>query len=216
VVDASRPGAILLVGGASARMGTAKADLEWRGGPLAAHLAGVLTEALPGAPVVVVAGVGQVLPPLPDGVEVARDSVPNEGPLRGLLDGLRALGDRCDLAVVCAVDTPLLHPAMVRALVAAIHPADEAIVPVAHGHRHPLTAVYRTSLRGAVTQILDDGERRMGLLVEKTQARLLDEVALRALPIPGDPAGRTVGEVDPDLDGLLNANTPEEFAALGR
>lgn len=216
MVDASRPGAILLVGGASARMGTAKADLEWRGGPLAAHLAGVLTEALPGAPVVVVAGVGQVLPPLPDGVEVARDSVPDEGPLRGLLDGLRALGDRCDLAVVCAVDTPLLHPAMVRALVAAIHPADEAIVPVAHGHRHPLTAVYRPSVEERVSDMLTRDERRMGLLIERIQARQLDEAALLALPIPGDPDRRTVGDIDPDLDGLLNANTPEEFAALGR
>lgn len=214
MVDASRPGAILLVGGASARMGTAKADLEWRGGPLAAHLAGVLTEALPGAPVVVVAGVGQVLPPLPDGVEVARDSVPDEGPLRGLLDGLRALGDRCDLAVVCAVDTPLLHPAMVRALVAAIHPADEAIVPVAHGHRHPLTAVYRPSVEERVSDMLTRDERRMGLLIERIQARQLDEAALRALPIPGDPDRRTVGDIDPDLDGLLNANTPEEYAQL--
>lgn len=196
-------------------MGTSKADLDWRGRSLTEHLADVLTEALPGVPIVVVAGADQALPPLPDRVEVVRDAVPGEGPLRGLSTGLDALEGRCDVVIVCAVDTPLLHPPLVRALIAALQPDDTALVPVAHDHRHPLTAVYRTSLRAAVAHLLDDGERRMGLLVERIGARILDENALRALPVPGDPERRTVGDVDPDLDGLRNANTPEEFAALG-
>lgn len=207
-------GAILLIGGASSRMGTPKADLDWQGAPLAGHLARVLRDALPGAPVVVVAGAAQEPPALPPGIELIRDAVPDEGPMRGLLTGLDALDGRIDAAMVCAVDTPLLHPGLVRTLVAELQPDDDALVPVAHDHRHPLTAVYRTSLRDRVADLLDRGERRMGLLVETTNARLLDETALRALPVPGDPEGRTLGEIDPDLVGLRNANTPEELEVL--
>ena len=214
MVDAPHVGAILLIGGASTRMGTPKAELDWHGTTLAAHLVRVLAEALPAAPIVVVAGMDQTPPSLPEAVELARDTVPGEGPMRGLLTGLDALGDRCDRALVCAVDTPLLHPALVRALVAALTPGVDAIVPVAHDHRHPLTAVYRTSLRNLVAELLNHGERRMGLLVEMIDARLLDESALRDLPIPGDPQGRTLGDIDPTLTGLRNANTPGEFEAL--
>lgn len=214
MVAAARPGAILLIGGASTRMGSSKADLDWQGSPLATHMARVLVDALPDAPIVIVAGADQSPPPLPADVELVRDAVPGEGPMRGLLAGLDALDGRCEAAMVCAVDTPLLHPALIRALVGALRAEDDALVPVAHGHRHPLTAVYRTALRERIANLLGRGDRRMGLLVETTNARLLDEAALRALPVPGDPEGRTLGDVDPDLVGLRNANTPEEFQVL--
>ena len=198
-------GAILLLGGRSTRMGTAKADLDWRGEPLAAHIARVLQSAVAG-PVIAVAAPDQIIPPLPEGVEVTRDRVAEEGPLRGVEAGLLALGDRADAAFVASVDTPLLHPAFVTALLGALGPDDDLLVPDAQGFRHPLTAVWRASTLPVVTAALADGVAGPGYLFDRVRTRFLDEGALLALP--------GVQAADPRLDSLRNANTPEEFAAL--
>jgi len=208
-------GGILLVGGTSTRMGHPKAELDWHGTPLAAHLAGVLRDAFPTAPLVVVAAPGQTLPTLPDGVEVVTDSVAGEGPLRGLATGLQALSGHVDVACACAVDTPLLTAAVLRALAAGMRPDDAALVPVAHEHRHPLTACYRLQTLATAEAMLARGERALGRFAEEIGARFIDEAALRALPLPDDP-DRTLADRDPDLDALRNANTPEEFAELLR
>ena len=64
--------AILLLGGRSTRMGSAKADLVWRGLPLAVHMAGILQQATT-CPIVAVAAPDQTVPALPSGVELVRD-----------------------------------------------------------------------------------------------------------------------------------------------
>lgn len=198
--------AILLLGGASTRMGAPKADLDWHGRPLAAHMAEVLLRADIG-PVVAVAAPDQAVAPLPEGVELVRDHVAGEGPLRGVEAGLETLGDRADVAFVASVDCPLLHPAFARALTAAIGPDDDLLVPAAQGFRHPLTAAWRTSTLPDVRAALAEGVAGPGYLFDRVRTRFLDEAALLALP--------GVGEADPRLDSLRNANTPEEYAALG-
>lgn len=198
-------GAILLLGGRSTRMATAKADLNWQGEPLAAHIARVLQSAVAG-PVIAVAAPDQIIPPLPEGVEVTRDRVAEEGPLRGVEAGLLALGDRAETVFIASVDTPLLHPVFVRALLDALLPDDDLLVPDAQGFRHPLTAVWRTSTLPTVTAALADGIAGPGYLFDRVRTRFLDEDALLALP--------GVRAADPRLDSLRNANTPEEFAAL--
>src|SRR5204863_5774531 len=107
----SRLGGIVLAGGRSTRMGRPKALLEWEGRTLVAHVAATLAGAA--APVVVVAAPGQELPPLPAGVEVARDARPDQGPLEGLAAGMRALERRADAAFVCGADMPFLSSAAV-------------------------------------------------------------------------------------------------------
>ena len=197
--------AILLLGGQSTRMGTAKADLDWDGTPLAVHMAEVLRSAVAG-PVVAVAAPEQAVPALPEGVELAHDRVAGEGPLRGVEAGLLAIGDRADAVFVASVDTPLLHRAFVRALLDAFGPDDDLLVPDAQGFRHPLTAVWRTSTLTAVTAALAEGVAGPGYLFDRVRTRFLAETALLALP--------GVAEADPQLDSLRNANTPDEFAAL--
>lgn len=198
-------GAILLLGGRSTRMGAAKADLDWRGEPLAAHIARVLQTAVTG-PVIAVAAPDQVVPVLPAGVELTRDRVAEQGPLRGVEAGLLALGDRADAVFVASVDAPLLHPVFVAALLDALGPDDDLLVPAAQGFRHPLTATWRTSTLPVVTAALAEGVAGPGYLFDRVQTRFLDEAALLALP--------GVRDADPRLDSLRNANTPEEFAAL--
>lgn len=195
-------GGILLLGGASTRMGEAKADLEWFGRPLAAHVADVLSVAVAG-PVVAVAAVGQALPELPSRVECVHDTVADEGPLRGLESGLIAIGDRADAVFVASVDLPLLHPTFVHGLLTAMTDEYDAVVPIADGHRHPLAAVYRTSVLATVSALLAEGVRGANALPDRIASRILDDQDLLALP----------GLVPADLDALFNVNTPEDLAA---
>lgn len=198
-------GAILLLGGRSTRMGEPKAELDWRGEPLAAHMARVLQAAVSG-PVVAVAAPEQAVPPLPSGVELVRDRVADEGPLRGVEAGLLAIGDRADAVFVASVDSPLLRPTFVHALLNALDPEDDLLVPDAQGFRHPLTAAWRTSTLRAVEAALADGVAGPGYLFDRVRTRFLDEAALLALP--------GIAESDPELDSLRNANTPEELASV--
>jgi molybdopterin-guanine dinucleotide biosynthesis protein A len=94
----------------------------------------------------------------------------------------------------------------VAALLAALGPDDDLLVPDAQGFRHPLTAVWRTATLPAVTTALEEGIAGPGGLFDRVRTRFLDEAALLALP--------GVADADPQLGSLRNANTPDEFAAL--
>ena len=194
---------VVLVGGRSSRMGRPKAWLEWHGSTLLARAAGLLSRTLDG-PVVVVAAPGQELPPLPAGVEVVTDPVEGVGPMQGVATGLHAIGDRADAAFVASTDMPFLHPAFVRRVAAARGDADVAL-PFARGFRQPLAAAYRTGLAGLVTDLIAQGRSRPGMLYEHCAVLRLTDADLLA--------DAAVARLDPDLDSVLNVNTPEDYAA---
>ena len=194
-------GAVVLAGGRSSRMGRPKADLEWRGSTLLAHVVAVVTDGT-GGPVVVVRAPGQQLPPLPAGVDVVEDDVEGRGPLQGLAAGLTALEARTDVAFVCATDLPFLHPAYVRRVLAGLGEADVAL-PVVRGFRQPLAAAYRTALAEQVWELLASGSTRPTDLLATSDVALLDEAFLLA-----DPALR---DADPLLESVVGVNDPEEY-----
>jgi molybdenum cofactor guanylyltransferase len=200
-----RTGAILLVGGRSSRMGRPKAGLDWHGEPLAARLARVLTRAVGEGRVVAVRATGQGLPGLPEHVDVVADPADGEGPLRGLATGLAALRGRAEVAFVSSVDAPFLHARFVAAILAAVGAGDDAVVPVTQGRPHPLAAAYRVALLPVVDDLLANGERRAGSLLDHVRARFLDETVLAATD--------ALGELDPELAALRNVNTPDEYGA---
>ncbi len=199
---AGQAAGVVVAGGRSSRMGTAKAALAWHGSTLLHRTASVLRRSV-GGPVVVVRAAGQPLPALPEGVAVIEDPEPGRGPLQGIAAGLAAVA-AAPAAFVCATDLPFLHPAFVHAVLAALGDADVAL-PVARGFRQPLAAAYRTGLAGVAAALLDAGERRPGALFAACSVACLDEDALRA-----DPG---LAHLDPDLDSLVGVNTPEEYAA---
>jgi molybdopterin-guanine dinucleotide biosynthesis protein A len=200
---------IILAGGRSTRMGRPKALLEWHGSTLLRRVAGIVARAVDG-PVVVVRAPGQELPELPPGIEVAQDAREGRGPLEGLAAGLAALGGRAEQAFVSSTDAPLLHPAFVRAVLAAAGRDNvDVALPVAHGHRHPLAAAYRTALLPAVEELIAAERLRPGLLFERCRVRELGERELLA--------DRELARADPDLLSLLNVNDPADYeSALAR
>lgn len=194
-------GAVVLCGGRSTRMGRDKASLPF--GPGQTLLSHTLERVQAGlaAPVVCVAAVGQPLPALPAGVEVARDAAPGLGPLAALATGLAALAGRADVALAVGCDTPLLAPGWAGALAALLGDHDAAL-PVegdAEGDAaHPLAALYRTRLAGVAARMLAAGERRLAALAE----------GVDTVRVPVDRLRR----VDPELWTLLNCNDPAAYA----
>lgn len=193
---------IVLAGGQSSRMGSPKAWLDWHGTPLLSRTVAVLGEVV-GGPVVVVRACGQELPALPPGTDVVDDPVPDLGPLPAIGVGLAAVGDRSPAAFVAAVDLPLLVPAFVACVLAALGPDDDVALPVARGHHQPLAAAYRTALSAAIADLTAQGEGRPPSLFAQCRVRRLTEDVLRADP--------ELARRDPCLDSLTNVNTPEEY-----
>ena len=200
-----RTAAIVLAGGGSTRMGREKATLDWHGGTLLRRAAGIVARCVDG-PVVVVRAAGQVLPPVPPGVELATDERAASGPLQGIAAGLSALAGRADIVFVTGVDAPLLHPALVAHVIASLRADDDVALPHAHGFAHPLAAAYRAATMAPLIaeQLALD---RLGTrpLFERCRVRRLDEGALLA-----DPA---VATLDPLLHSLTNLNEPAEYTA---
>lgn len=102
VPTASRLGAVILVGGASSRMGQDKALLDW-GGQRAVDRVADLACAL-GASSVLTAGGDYGLP-------FVLDPSPQAGPVSGILEAAERLAaEGCDRALILAVDAPTLTP----------------------------------------------------------------------------------------------------------
>ncbi len=187
-------------------MGTPKAALEWHGSTLLGRTVQIMARATSG-PVVVVRAPGQDLPELPAGTLVADDPLEGKGPVQGIAAGLVALTGRADVAFVSSTDMPFLHPAFIRRVLRVLEDSDgpDVALPVARGYKQPLAAAYRVSLAGAAERLVIQDRLRPAFLFEECRVETLDDAALKR-----DPA---LAALDPDLDSLLNVNTPEDYAA---
>jgi molybdenum cofactor guanylyltransferase len=194
------PGAIILCGGANARMGRDKALLPF--GPeevLLQRVVRLVGEAVPLGQIVCVAAADQILPRLPDAVEVVRDIEPHLGPLAGLARGLAAIQQHADAAFVCGCDTPLLVPEFVARMFGLL--AEHQIAAPHDGERvHPLVSIYRTDVLPVAESLLATGERSLTALIHRCDS----------LGVSTD----DLQHVDPTLATLRGCNTPEEYRLL--
>ena len=187
-------------------MGRPKAALEWHGSTLLRRTAQIMARATSG-PVVVVRAAGQDLPELPAGVLVADDPREGRGPLQGIAAGLAALTGRADLAFVSSTDLPFLHPAFIRQVLGVLMESEDTDValPLARGYKQPLAAGYRVSLAETAERLVKEDRLRPAFLFEQCRVRTLDDAELLRGPV--------LAALDPDLDSVLNVNTPADYAA---
>ena len=183
----------VVAGGRSERMGRDKALLPWAGSTLVEHallrLREVCTDVrILSGPEARYAGYGAT---------VHTDVVRDAGPLAGLHAGLLSLA--APLGLFLGVDTPLVPPALLGALVATAAGFD-AVVPVVGGRPEPLSAVYRESCLGPVRRRLAAGERKMTSFWPDVRVRAMAEEELAAFG-------------DPELM-FRNLNTPEDYLRL--
>ena len=165
----------VLAGGASRRMGSAKATLDLGGRPLLEYALAAVQGA--GLEPVVVAKRDSPLPPL----AVPRWEEPAEPvhPLTGIIAALQAAGDRPVLAVAC--DMPFVTAELVADLAGHTAPL---VVPEADGRLHPLLARWHPSLLPALLDALER-EAPLQVVAAELAAQRLGAGELRRF---GDPA----------------------------
>jgi molybdenum cofactor guanylyltransferase len=187
-------------------MGTPKAALEWHGSTLLGRTVAIVARATSG-PVVVVRAPGQDLPELPEGTLVADDPHEGKGPVQGIAVGLAALTGRAGIAFVSSTDMPFLHPAFIRRVLRVLQESErmDIALPVTRGYKQPLAAAYRVSLAGTAEHLVQEDRLRPASLFGECQVETLDETALKRDPV--------LAALDPDLDSVLNVNTPADYAA---
>lgn len=183
-----RASGVVLTGGASSRMGRDKALLPVGTPPvpLAVRVAGALHDA--GCPdVTCVGGDRAGLEAL--GLAVAPDDHPGEGPLGGVLTGLRVAG--LGIVVVLACDLPAIDGAAVRGLVStlAADPTVEVAVPEVDGRLQVHAIAIRRACRDRLAAAFDGGERsltRALAALEVATVTHLDPRALADVDSPDD------------------------------
>jgi len=179
---------VVLAGGASSRMGTDKALVEVGGPPLVVIAARALIDG--GASRVVVVG-GDATAFTALGLETLADLHPGEGPLGGIITGLRAASD--PVVMILACDMPAIDGSTVAAIVAALaaHPEADGAAPLVGQRRQILTAAYRRRVLPVLEQAYAAGER--------APRRALAGRALVA-----------VGDLDPER--LADVDRPEDLS----
>ena len=183
---------IVLAGGASSRMGRPKALLPFGAETLIERA--VRRMAAVSLEVVVVSGPHLKLPALPATARVVEDENPLQGPLAGLLYGLRAA--RTDLCFACGCDLPFLRPEIARFLAGRSAGADGAM-PEWDGFPQPLLAAYHKRLSGLLADLITAGERRAVSILEHAKITLVPSAELRS--------------IDPDGVSFIDVDTPEAY-----
>ena len=185
---------IVLCGGRSTRMGSAKALLPFGAETMLQRVIRLLTTVV--SPLVVVAAPEQPLPELPASVTVTRDEREGRGPLEGLRAGLKALPGDVEIAYVTSCDVPLLVPGFVHRMVDLLGDHDIAVVEI-DGFLHPLSAVYRRRTLPHVEALLAADRLRPVFLFEAVRTRRVQPSELAS--------------VDPQLLTLRNLNTRQDY-----
>ena len=189
---------IVLTGGNSKRMGQPKYRLRFGPETLLERTLRQVGQSTR----IVVASHQQVLPDLGD-VIVVRDPVEDQGPLLGIMAGLREAGKFSEWALVIGCDMPFVNRDLIDLLIDHRKEGDDIIIPQIGDQAYPLCALYRTEVWQVAQALLAEGERRLLALLEPCEVNLVGKEALVKL--------------DPDLIFLTNINTPESYEdALAR
>lgn len=176
---------VVTAGGRSSRFGSDKALVTWQGRTLLDRACTPLDHA---ATRLIIAPEGRYRMP---GWRVTPDTRPGEGPLAALEAALHAAPD--GWVAFTGVDLPCLTRDYWDTLLAARAPGVLGVQALDGLRRpQPLAALYHTSLRAHVTDLLDMGERRLRFAVLAGQVRHvpgLDPALLRNVNTPADLPG---------------------------
>lgn len=137
----------------------------------------------------------------PYGLPVAEDRFQARSSLTGIHAGLAAM--RAGHGFFAACDAPFLRAGLVQALLDAVLPSDDVVIPLkADGYREPLCAVYSKRCLPFIEEQLKRDDYKIINFFEQVSVR---EVAVDRLE-KGDPA----------LVSFFNVNRPEDLAEAER
>jgi molybdopterin-guanine dinucleotide biosynthesis protein A len=181
----------VLAGGASTRMGRAKALLEIGGVPLLVRTVRLVESAAGRATVIGNPDAYQFL-----GLRVIDDDWPGAGPLGGIATALRASSAPWNLVVAC--DLPYLTREWLDYLVGrALTSWADAVLPMNTRGAEPLCAAYHKRGEAAIRAALEQGVRKVTDGLKDLRVETIEPAEWKAF----------------DSDGLLfkNMNSPEDY-----
>ena len=185
---------VILAGGASRRMGSNKALLEFGGTSLVERVYHTMSKLF--NEVILVTNTPEEFAFLP--CRTVADRYLDAGAIAGLHAGLAASSTERIFAVAC--DMPFLNPELIKLLCASKNDCD-AVVPVnREGLREPLHAVYSRSILPVLQEIIERDERSILDLLDKIETTLVTRDIFQTI------AGAE--------ESFRNVNTPEDYQAL--
>ncbi len=185
--------AVILAGGASARMGSNKALLPYRGGRFIEAIHRQLATLF--AEVLLVTNNPEHYPFLP--CRKVSDIFGGMGALAGIHAGLFHSLNPAIFVVAC--DMPYLNTELIRHLAGR---ADRGgvLIPESLGGLEPLHAVYGKGCLAAIEATLLSGERRIVSFFHRTNVNKMNAAE--------------VARFDPEFASFRNINTPEDYFRL--
>ena len=139
-------------------------------------------------------------PGRPPRIRIVEDESPNQGPLGGILAGLKAAANAACAVIAC--DIPDIDVSLLRSLARAAGNAEVAVPVGPAGHFEPLFAVYRRTCATAIRRALDAGQRRVISFFPDVRLRVVEAAEAQA--------------IDPDPWCFFNVNTPDDLAEAER
>jgi len=174
---------IILAGGKGRRMRADKANLPIPGGTLIRRvlrqIEGMFDEVL------ISVSKGQAVDE--PGCRTIEDTVPGQGPLAGILAGLKAAKN--DVCAVLACDIPDIDAGFLAGLIAKAQGFDIVVPVLSGGLFEPLFAVYRRSVIPEIEALVQAGDFSILTLFDRCRTRkvrLKDSGWLRNLNTPED------------------------------
>ncbi len=102
-------------------------------------------------------------------------------------------------AFITACDTPFLRLELIKALLDALEPRWDVIMPVTEQGNQPLCAIYSRRCIKPIERQLKDGDPKIVNFFPKVKVKEIPEMQLRS--------------ADPHLISFFNINTPEDLVA---
>ncbi len=186
----TRIAGIILAAGASSRMGSPKALLDYRGETFIGRMTRVYAEVCD--PVIVVLGyhAAATRAAIPASAAVVTNPAPERGQLSSLQTGLAAMPSPLDGFLFAPVDSPAVEPATVTLLAEAFRRRDRAtlfVIPRYHGKRgHPVFAA--PEIAAEVLALPETGQARAVVHRHISQTQYIDVEDPGILTDVDDPA----------------------------
>ena len=189
---------IILIGGRSSRMGSDKALLPLEGSTLLQYCVTTIAKVVD--EIVVVNAPNRAIPEILSDVPFVFGHVRliNEGPLIGIAAGLELT--RASIAVVTAVDMPLIRSELLELLIKRVDNNHKWVVPIADGRPQPLCSALLTSSLSTINTKILEGVRAPMALSGDLNAYMLEEDEWK--------------EAAPNGQSFKNINTPKEFSSF--
>lgn len=194
------PAGVVLAGGRSTRFGERdKATANLAGTPMIRRVGDRLTEVTDRLAVNCRAdqtnAIEAAFEGYPNPVAIAEDPAPDEGPMAGIMTGLRRTED--EYAFVAACDMPFVEPDLVAHLFSRARGYDAAVPQVGDGWFQTTHAVYRAeTMAAACERALAAGESKVIAPLAYLNYVVIDEAEVRE---------------HATLDTFENLNTRDEF-----